>query len=160
AAEAAPELRRRAQDQRWRLISQGISVLRHEYFGPVVLSEQWAVARMAMADNRSPVGQILAERRLRAIEMFIEDNFPGGLSPLHSLAAAERVAPAAMAATERTAKTEWGAAIKEDAAIEGAATDEPHDEAAHPAASYLLDEPAQERRAARYRRNRRRATSR
>jgi len=87
AVEAVQALRRRAQDQRWRLISQGISVARHEYFGAVMLSEQWAVARMAIADDRSPIGQILGERRLRAIEAFLQDNLPGGI------AATEGVAP-------------------------------------------------------------------
>ena len=88
-AETVQELRRRAQDQRWRLISQGTSVLRHECFGPVMLSEQWAVAKLAMADDRSPIGQILGERRLRAIEAFLQDNLPGGVTPPGGLAATD-----------------------------------------------------------------------
>ena len=92
AIEAVQALRRRAQDQRWRLISQGISVTRHEYFGAVMLSEQWAVARMAMADDRSPIGQILGERRLRAIEAFLHDNLPDALEVTEAITASEGVA--------------------------------------------------------------------
>jgi hypothetical protein len=95
AAEAVQELRRRAQDQRWRLISQGISAVRHERFGAVMLSEQWAVAKLAMADDRSPIGQILGERRLRAIEAFLQDNLPGGVTPPGGIAA-----PGGLAATD------------------------------------------------------------
>lgn len=91
-ADPIQELRRRAQDQRWRLISQGIGLAQHEYFGPVVLSEQWAVAKMAMADDRSPIGQILGERRLRAIEAFLQDNLPGSIAPPGDVAATEEVA--------------------------------------------------------------------
>jgi hypothetical protein len=101
AAEAVQELRQRAQDQRWRLISQGIDAERHECFGAVMLSEQWAVAKLAMTNDTSPIGQILGERRLRAIEAFLQDNLPGGVAPMDGIVATDGVvATQGVAATE------------------------------------------------------------
>jgi hypothetical protein len=76
AADAVRELRRRAQDERWRLVSQGIRNWTDVRFGPVALSEQWAIARLEVIDGAHPIREILAERRLRAIESFLRESLP------------------------------------------------------------------------------------
>jgi lauroyl/myristoyl acyltransferase len=76
AADAVRELRRRAQDERWRLLSQGIRSWSDARFGPVVLSEQWAIAELEILDGAHPIREILAERRLRAIDFFLRDSLP------------------------------------------------------------------------------------
>ena len=60
-------LGRRAQDERWRLLSQGIRSWSDGRFGPAVLSEQWAIARLEVIDGAHPIRAILAQRRMRAI---------------------------------------------------------------------------------------------
>jgi hypothetical protein len=76
AADRVRELRHRAQDERWRLLSQGFRSWADVRFGPVVLSEQWAIAKLEIIDGAHPIREILAERRLRTIESFVRDSLP------------------------------------------------------------------------------------
>jgi len=63
-----------AQDQRWRLISQGISEISDERLAPPAIAEQWLRARLESIRAPSPVAEILAERRCGAIEQFLRNN--------------------------------------------------------------------------------------
>src|SRR5215216_6002482 len=61
------ELRRRAQDQRARLIYEGARDFSDFRFAGATLAEQWAVAKIESIGSRSPITEILAERRSKAI---------------------------------------------------------------------------------------------
>jgi hypothetical protein len=63
-----------AQAERWRLISQGISEIADERFAPAAIAEQWLRARLENIRAQSPVAEILAERRCRAVEQFLRNN--------------------------------------------------------------------------------------
>ena len=76
AATAIQALRRRTQDERWRLVAQGIRGWQDVRFGAVALSEQWAIAKLEIIEGAHPIQEILAERRLRAIESFLRDSLP------------------------------------------------------------------------------------
>ena len=76
AADAIRALRHRTQDERWKLVSQGIAGWQDVRFGAVALSEQWAIARLEIIEGAHPIREILAERRLRAIESFLRESLP------------------------------------------------------------------------------------
>ena len=64
------------QDERWKLVSQDIAGWQDVRFGAVALSEQWAIARLEIIEGAHPIREILAERRLRAIESFLRESLP------------------------------------------------------------------------------------
>jgi hypothetical protein len=70
------ELRRRAQDHRARLIYEGARDFSDLRFAGASLTEQWAVANIELICSRSPISQIFAERRCKAVEDFVRDNLP------------------------------------------------------------------------------------
>ncbi len=63
-----------AQEERWRLISEGISEIADERFAPWAIAEQWLRARLEHIRAQSPVAEILAERRSGAVEQFLRNN--------------------------------------------------------------------------------------
>src|SRR3954452_15805482 len=82
---------RALQDERWRLISSGISTIADVAFARVTICEQWLRARLEVLRPTSPVTEILADRICRAVEEFVRDNtaLPSGqVIPLHGKAVA------------------------------------------------------------------------
>ena len=59
-----------------KLISRGQNGVGHVRLAATLLSEQWALARIELSETAAPIRQILAERRLRAIEAFLRENLP------------------------------------------------------------------------------------
>jgi hypothetical protein len=77
ASDESDELRiaaQSAQEERWRLISRGISEISDERFAASAIAEQWLRARLEQIRVQSPVSEILAERRCRAVEQFVRSN--------------------------------------------------------------------------------------
>src|SRR3954463_9588541 len=77
---------RALQDERWRLISSGISTIADVTFARVTICEQWLRARLEVLRPTSPITEILAERICRAINEFVRDNSAlpiGQVVPLH-----------------------------------------------------------------------------
>jgi len=74
------------QAERWRLIAAGVSDMADIHFARILITEQWLLARLELLSPASPVMEILAERRCRAVEAFVRDNisFPTAeIIPLH-----------------------------------------------------------------------------
>jgi len=67
------QLRRRAQDDRARLMYTGARDFSDVQFAVATLVEQWAVAKMELIAPRS--NDVLAQRRCQAIEEFARRNF-------------------------------------------------------------------------------------
>jgi hypothetical protein len=65
---------RAAQDERWRLISSGVREITDVRFARTAIAEQWVLAQLELLRPASPVAEVLAERRHRAIEDFVSDN--------------------------------------------------------------------------------------
>jgi len=77
---------RALQDERWRLISSGVADIDNVRFVRATIFEQWLRAQLELLGSASPVTEILAERRCRAIEQFVRENFSPGTGeviPLH-----------------------------------------------------------------------------
>jgi len=68
------ELRRRAQDQRAKLIYEGARHFADVQYAAVTMLEQWAIAKFELIVSRSALTHILAERRCKAVEDFLRDN--------------------------------------------------------------------------------------
>jgi hypothetical protein len=66
----------RAQDQRWRLISQDAGDMRDPHFASVFVTEQWLTARLEVVRAASPIAELLADKRCAAVEAFITENVP------------------------------------------------------------------------------------
>jgi hypothetical protein len=65
---------RRAQDERWRLISAGTRDATDVRLAGVVLTEQWLLAHAELMRAAAPIAEVLAEKRRDAIEAFVRDN--------------------------------------------------------------------------------------
>jgi hypothetical protein len=65
---------RALQDERWLLISSGISTIADVAFARVTILEQWLRARLEVLRPGSPITEILAERICRAVDEFVCDN--------------------------------------------------------------------------------------
>ena len=69
---------RALQDERWRLISSGVVDIANVRFARATIVEQWLRGQLELLGSVSPVTEILAERRCRAVEQFIRENFSPG----------------------------------------------------------------------------------
>jgi hypothetical protein len=63
-----------AQDERWRLTASGVREITDVRFARAAIAEQWMLAQLQLLRPASPVVEVLAERRCRAIEDFVSDN--------------------------------------------------------------------------------------
>jgi hypothetical protein len=74
------------QAERWRLIAAGVCDIADVHFARTMITEQWLLARLELLSPASPVREILAERRCRAVEEFIRGNISfetAEIIPLH-----------------------------------------------------------------------------
>jgi hypothetical protein len=72
------------QAERWRLVAAGANDLANVHFARVMITEQWLLARVELLSPGSPIREILAERRCRAVEEFVRGSFKTAeIIPLH-----------------------------------------------------------------------------
>jgi hypothetical protein len=85
-ADALSRAARAAQDERWRLISNGAGDMADVRFASIVVAEQWVLARLEIGRSAAVI-EALAEKRRNAIEDFIRANLPGGTGEIVQLSA-------------------------------------------------------------------------
>jgi len=73
-ADALRQAARGAQDERWRLISEGTRDQRDVDLARVTLTEQWILAHLEIAGADAFGAQTLAEKRCAAVEAFVAEN--------------------------------------------------------------------------------------
>jgi len=73
------ELRRRVQDKRAILIYQGARDFTNLHFAAATMIDQWAASKLESLTSPSLTHEVLAERRCRMIDKFVQENLPDDL---------------------------------------------------------------------------------
>ena len=81
------------QARRWGLVYRGVSRFTDREFATVFMAEHWLRGRVEQIRGGSPVGEVLAEKRCRAIERFILDTLSFEIGEVVQLHATDALQP-------------------------------------------------------------------